>query len=87
MDSYEVMHTIGNLDVTNYLYFQAIVDAGATLSYKGNTFSPTNTIAVNVTVSSSNDITGSSGTIVFLGRKRPNKANGLNSDGTWSIKG
>lgn len=87
MDSYGVMHTLGNLDTSNYLYFQIIVDGGATLSYKGNTFSPANTITFNLTVTSASDVSGTSGDVVFLGKKRPEITNTKNSDGTWSIKG
>lgn len=96
MDSYEVMHTLAQLqsNYTGYTYFQAVVDAGATLGYKGTTFSPTSApITINVAVSSPKDVVGTSGSVVFLGRKRPEQyhigpagQNGVNSDGTWSIK-
>jgi hypothetical protein len=63
--------------------------------YKGNTLAgPTGgPIILNLTVCSVNDIAGSSG-IALLGKKNPetfaqgpNGQNGLNTDGTWSIKG
>jgi hypothetical protein len=88
MDSYEVMHTLAQVqsNYTGYTYFQAIVDAAATLTYKGTTFTPANTITINIAISSPNDLVGTLGNVVFLGKKRQEITRTLNSDGTWSIK-
>lgn len=88
MDSYEVMHTYGNLDFTGYTYFQICVNDGDTLIYKGNTISPSGApVVLNLAVSAASDVAGTSNTVVFLGKKRPELTKTLNSDGTWSIKG
>ena len=86
MDSYEVMHTLNNLNFTGYTYFQVVVDGGATLGYKGVTFAPSNTITINLAVSKLTDVNGTTGDVVFLGKKRPEITSNRNSDGTWSIK-
>lgn len=86
MDSYEVIHTLTNVDFTGYTYFQIYVDGGASLVYKGNTIAPTNSTVFNLSVKAASDIAGSSGDIAFLGKKKPEITKNLNSDGTWSIK-
>jgi hypothetical protein len=80
------MHTLGNLNFSGYTYFQAVVDGGATLGYKGETFAPANTVVINVAISKLSDVTGTSGDVVFLGKKRPEITSNRNSDGTWPIK-
>tara|TARA_R110000803_G_scaffold188872_1_gene251341 strand:+ start:422 stop:691 length:270 start_codon:yes stop_codon:yes gene_type:complete len=89
MDSYEVMHTLSqvNINYTGHTYFQAVVDGGATLGYKGTLFAPANTVVMNVSISSPLDIVGTTGDVVFLGKKKPELTRLLNTDGTWSIKG
>jgi len=95
MDSYEVLHTLPNAIYTAYTYYQIYVNVGGTLVYKGNTLAgPTGgPIILNLAVDSDSDTTGSAG-ILLLGKKKPEATvigppgqNGLNSDGTWSIKG
>lgn len=88
MDSYEVMHTYSNLDFTGYTYFQICVNAGDTLTYKGNAITPSGApVVLNLAVSAASDVAGTSNTVVFLGKKRPELTKTLNSDGTWGIKG
>jgi hypothetical protein len=88
MDSYEVMHTYSNLDFTGYTYFQVCVNDGDTLTYKGNSITPSGgPVVLNISVSNANDVVGTTSTVVFLGKKRPELTKTLNSDGTWSIKG
>ena len=87
MDSYEVMHTYSNLNFSAYTYFQVVVNAGDTLSYKGNTITPTGgPVVLNLSVSKPADVVGTSTTVAFLGRKRPELTHTTNSDGTWSIR-
>lgn len=88
MSSYEVMHTLSQVqsNYTGYTYFEAVVDGGATLGYKGTTFTPVNTITIKVAIDSPTDVVGTTGDVVFLGRKKPKLTRTLNSDGTWSIK-
>jgi len=86
MDSYEVIHTLSNVNFSAYTYYQVYVDGGASLVYKSNTIAPTNTIVLNLAVCSSSDIAGSAGDIAFLGKKRPELTASYNSDGTWNIR-
>ena len=94
MDSYYVLHLQTDAVYSAYTYYQIYVNAGGTLTYKGVSLpSPTGgPIVLNLTVSSASDISGSG--IALLGKKKPEEfhrgpagQNGLNSDGTWSIKG
>lgn len=77
-------------------YYSIYVDVGETLNYKGTIFpGPTGgPIIVNLTVNSLSDITGSSADIILMGKKKPEAfapgppgQGGVNTDGTWSIKG
>ena len=75
-------------------YFQIYVQNGGTLKYKGSTLpTPGAPVILNLTVSSPNDIAGSSG-ISLLGKKKPQAfavgppgQGGVNTDGTWNIRG
>lgn len=95
MDSYGRIDLLTTAVYSAYTYYQVYVNAGATFVYKGVTMpSPTGgPIVINVTVDSAADVTGSSG-IALIGKKKPEQyaqgpagQNGLNTDGTWSIKG
>jgi hypothetical protein len=82
-DSYDIIHTIGNLDFTAYLYFGILVDGAATI--KGNSITTTGPVIIPVSISKSSQISGA-GVIGVLGRHNPDATRTLNSDGTWSIK-
>jgi hypothetical protein len=93
MDSYSVLHLPGDAVYSAYTYYQIYVNAGGTLTYKGIALpSPTGgPVILNLVVNSPTDATGSG--IAFLGKKKPEQfhrgpagQNGLNTDGTWSIK-
>jgi len=95
MDSYGRIDLLTTAVYSAYTYYQVYVNVGATFRYKGVTMpSPTGgPIVINVTVASADDVDGSSG-IALIGKKKPEQyaqgpagQNGLNSDGTWSIKG
>lgn len=94
MDSYYVLHTPAEAVYSAYTYYQIYINAGGTLTYKGSSLpSPTGgPIVLNLTVNSPTDAVGSG--ISFLGKKKPEAfvpgpmgQGGLNTDGTWSIKG
>jgi hypothetical protein len=77
-------------------YYQIYVNEGETLVYKGVTFpGPTNgPIMVNLTVNSLTDVAGSSADIILMGKKKPEAfatgpagQGGVNTDGTWNIRG
>lgn len=84
MDSYDVIHTIVNLDFSGYTYFYILVDGAATI--KGNSITTTAPILVPVSISNATQISGA-GVLGVLGRKKPELTHSFNSDGTWSIKG
>jgi hypothetical protein len=85
MDSYEVIHTISNLDFVNYNYFYILVDGVATI--KGNAITTTGPVMVPVSISKAGQVSGA-GVLGVLGKKKPEATRVLNSDGkTWSIKG
>ena len=93
MDSYSVLHLPSDANYSAYTYFQVYVNAGGSLTYKGISLpSPTGgPIVLDLVVSSSSDISGSG--IALLGKKNPEQfhrgpagQNGLNTDGTWSIR-
>ena len=95
MDSYSTLHTMANANYSAYTYYYIYVNAGDTLVYKGNTLpSPSGgPITLGLTVSSGGEISGSSG-IMLLGKKKPQAhypgppgQGGVNSDGTFNIKG
>lgn len=95
MDSYSTLHTMANAVYSAYTYYYIYVDSTSTLVYKGNTLvGPTGgPITLGLTVSSASDISGSSN-ILLLGKKKPQAhfpgppgQGGVNSDGTWNIKG
>jgi hypothetical protein len=94
MDSFSVLHLPTDAVYSAYTYYQIYVSSGGTLNYKGVTLpTPSTPIILNLTVSSDAQINGSLG-IALLGKKKPEAfhqgppgQNGLNTDGTWSIKG
>ena len=94
MDSYSVLHLPTDAVYSAYTYYQIYVASGGTLTYKGVTLpSPSTPIILNLTVSSGDQIAGSSD-IALLGKKKPEAfhqgppgQNGLNTDGTWNIRG
>jgi hypothetical protein len=95
MDSYGKIDLLTTAVYSAYTYYQVYVNVGAAFVYKGVTMpSPTGgPIVINVTVDSADDVAGSSG-IALIGKKKPEQyalgpagQNGLNTDGSWSIKG
>ena len=90
MNNYSVLHLPTEAIYSAYTYYQIYVNAGGTLTYKGSTLpSPTGgPIVLDLLVESSNDITGTG--IALIGKRKPENyfvgPNGINSDGTWSIK-
>lgn len=94
MDSYSVLHLPGDAVYSAYTYYQVYVQNSGTLIYKGITLpAPSTPIILNLVVDSAAVIAGSSN-IALLGKKKPEEfhrgpagQNGLNTDGTWSIKG
>lgn len=92
--SYYILHTPAEAVYSANTYYQIYVQNGGTLVYKGSTLpAPSTPIVLDLTVNSAADIAGSSG-ISLLGKKKPEAfhrgpagQNGLNTDGTWSIKG
>ena len=96
MDSYYIVDTPATAIYSANTYYSIYVDAGDALVYKGVAF-PTPTggpIIVNLTVSGPTDIAGSDATIILMGKKKPQAfatgppgGGGVNSDGTWNIKG
>lgn len=82
-DSYDVIHTIGSLNFTKYLYFGILVDGTATI--KGESITTTTPIIIPVSISNDSQISGG-GVIGVLGRFNPDATKTLNSDGSWSIK-
>jgi hypothetical protein len=98
MDSYGRIDLLTTAVYSAYTYYQVYVNVGAVFVYKGVTMpSPTGgPVVINVTVNSADDVAGSSdgSGIALIGKKKPEQyaqgpagQNGLNSDGTWSIKG
>lgn len=94
MNNHSVLHLTTDAVYSSYTYNQIYVNVGATLVYNGVTLpGPTGgPIILNLTVSNPTQISGSSG-IALLGIRNPESfhvgpagQNGLNSDGTWSIK-
>jgi hypothetical protein len=95
MDSFSVIHEYsGSTDFNNYVYYQIYITSASTLVFKGVPVpSPSSSEILNLTVSSENQLLGSSN-VFLLGKKKPEAfhqgpagQNGVNSDGTWSIKG
>jgi hypothetical protein len=95
MDSFSVIHKYsGDTDFNTYVYYQIYITSASTLVYKGVSVpSPTSSEILNLTVSSENQLLGSSD-VFLLGKKKPEAfhqgppgQNGVNTDGTWSIKG
>jgi hypothetical protein len=82
-ESYDVIHTIGSLDFTTYLYFGILVDGTAVI--KGESITTTGPVIVPVSISRPTHISGG-GVLGVLGRRNPDATKTLNSDGTWSIK-
>jgi len=95
MDSYGRIDLLSTAVYSAYTYYQVYVNTTSTFRYKGVTMpAPVGgPIVINVTVDSAADVAGSSD-ILLIGKKKPEQyaqgpagQNGLNSDGTWSIKG
>jgi hypothetical protein len=93
MDSYSVLHLPGDAVYSAYTYYQIYVAGNGTLTYKGITLPPPTNgpMILNLIVNSPTDAVGSN--IAFLGKKKPEEfhrgpagQNGLNTDGTWSIR-
>mgnify|MGYP003635992318 FL=1 len=91
MDSYNVIHTIGNLNFSGYTYFYIIVDGAAVI--KGESITTTGPINIPVTISNASEISGV-GVKGLIGKIKPQELargpigqGGLNTDGTWNIKG
>jgi hypothetical protein len=94
MDSYSILHLPTNAVYSAYTYYQIYVNAGGTLTYKGVSLpSPTGgPIVLNLTVNAPTDISGTG--IALLGKKKPEAfatgpagQGGVNTDGTWNIRG
>lgn len=91
MDSYNVIHTLSNLDFSGYTYFYIIVDGAATIN--GESITTTGPINIPVTISNPSQISGG-GVVGLIGKKKPQAfapgppgQGGVNTDGTWNIKG
>ncbi len=96
MSSYSVLHTIAQADFSAYTYYQVYVNVGANFVYKGTALGGPGggPIVLNLTVSGDWQLAGSSGDVFLLGKKKPQAfaegppgQNGVNTDGTWNIKG
>jgi len=94
MDSYSVLHLPADAVYSAYTYYQIYVGGGGSLTYKGVALpAPTGgPVILNLTVNSPTDATGSG--IAFLGKKKPEAfatgpagQGGVNTDGTWNIRG
>ena len=93
--SYYIVDTVATADYSANTYYQIYVDSTASLEYKGVTFPgpSTGAIVVNLTVNGPTDVAGSTG-IILMGKKKPEAfapgpegEGGVNTDGTWNIKG
>lgn len=84
MDSYEVMHTIANLDFVNYTYYYVLVDGAATI--QGQAITTTGPIMIPLCVGKTGQVVGA-GVLGLFGKKKPEDTRVLNTDGSWSIKG
>tara|TARA_R110002020_G_scaffold138469_7_gene308538 strand:+ start:7704 stop:7991 length:288 start_codon:yes stop_codon:yes gene_type:complete len=95
MDSYYIVDTIATANYSANTYYSIYVDTTASLTYKGVAFpSPTGgPIVIDLTVNGPTDVAGSTG-IILMGKKKPQAfapgppgQGGVNTDGTWNIKG
>jgi len=95
MDSYYIVDTQATANFSANTYYSIYVDSSASLTYKGTTFpGPTGAaIVLNLTVNSLADVAGSTD-IILMGKKKPEAfatgpagQGGVNSDGTWNIRG
>jgi hypothetical protein len=94
MDSYSVLHLPGDAVYSAYTYYQVYVQNSGTLVYKGITLpTPSTPVILNLVVNSTTDIAGSSN-IALLGKKKPEAfatgpagQGGVNTDGSWNIRG
>lgn len=93
--SYYIVDTPATAVFSANTYYQIYVDVSATLVYKGTTFpGPAGgPITLNLVVNSDEDISGSSD-IILIGKKKPEAfatgpagQGGVNTDGTWNIRG
>jgi len=96
MSSFSVIHEYsGDTNFNLYTYYQIYLTPASNLVYKGVTVPPptVGSEVLNLVVSSENQIIGS--TDVFLmGKKKPEAfatgpagEGGVNTDGTWNIRG
>lgn len=95
MDSYYIVDTQATANFSANTYYSIYVDTSASLTYKGIVFpGPTGgPIVVDLTVNSLTDVAGSTD-IILMGKKKPQAfapgppgQGGVNTDGTWNIKG
>ena len=95
MDSYYIVDTPATANYSANTYYSIYVDTTASLTYKGVVFpGPTNgPIVIDLTVNGPTDVAGSTG-IILMGKKKPKAfapgppgQGGMNTDGTWNIKG
>lgn len=94
MDSFSVLHLPSDAIYSAYTYYQIYVAGNGSLTYKGvdlpqPTSGPT---ILNLIVNSPTDANGTN--IAFIGKKKPEAfatgpagQGGVNTDGTWNIKG
>jgi hypothetical protein len=95
MDSYYIVDTVATANYSANTYYSIYVDTAASLTYKGVAFpGPTGgPIVINLTVNGPTDVAGSTD-IILMGKKKPQAfapgplgQGGVNTDGTWNIKG
>jgi len=95
MDSYYIVDTPATANYSANTYYSIYVDSTSSLTYKGVGFpGPTGgPIVIDLTVNGPTDVAGSSG-IILMGKKKPKAfapgpagQGGVNTDGTWNIKG
>ena len=94
MSSFSVLHLPGDAVYSAYTYYQIYVADGGSLTYKGVVLpAPTNgPIILDLTVSSPTDVSGTD--IALIGKKKPEAfatgpagQGGVNTDGSWNIRG
>jgi hypothetical protein len=94
--SYYIVNQISTANFSANTYYQIFVKAGGNLIYKGLGFpAPVADIVLNLTVNSEQDVAGTNNKdIILLGKKKPQAfaegppgQGGVNTDGTWNIRG
>lgn len=96
MESFSVIHEFpSDTDFDLYTYYQIYLTPTSTLNYKGVTVPPptAGSEVLNLVVSSENQLISSTN-IFLIGKKRPEAYHqgpegqgGVNTDGTWNIRG